>query len=62
MNHGHRLTTITLAIMASAHVSALALNENSPEPQPVNSPFIQDVKGTIVEDYSRETINLHFSP
>ncbi|PTO98002.1 protease [Vibrio sp. 10N.286.45.A3] len=56
MNHGHRLTTLSLAIMASAQVSASALNESSPEPQPANSPFIQDVKGTIVEDYSRETI------
>ncbi|MFS1934435.1 S8 family peptidase [Vibrio splendidus] len=60
MNHGHRLTTITLAILASAHVSASALNENNLEPQPVNSPFIQDVKGTIVEDYSRETIQPSF--
>ena len=56
MNHGHRLTTLSLAIMASAQVSASALNESSPELQPANSPFIQDVKGTIVEDYSRETI------
>ena len=56
MNHGHRLTTLSLAIMASAQVSASALNESSPEPQPANSPFIQNVKGTIVEDYSRETI------
>lgn len=60
MNHGHRLTTLALAIMASAHVSASALNENSPEPQPTNSPFIQDVKGTIVEDYSRETLQPAF--
>ncbi|MEZ9336472.1 S8 family peptidase [Vibrio splendidus] len=60
MNHVHRLTTITLAILASAHVSASALNENNLEPQPVNSPFIQDVKGTIVEDYSRETIQPSF--
>ncbi|MGF1817452.1 S8 family serine peptidase, partial [Vibrio splendidus] len=60
MNHGQRLTTIALAIMASTHVSATTLNESSPEPQPINSPFIQDVKGTIVEDYSRETIQPSF--
>lgn len=60
MNHGQRLTTLALAIMASAQVSASTLNESSPEPQPANSPFIQDVKGTIVEDYSRETIQPSF--
>ena len=51
MNQGHTLTTLTLAIMASAHVSASTINNNT-DPQAINSPFIQNVKGTIVEDYS----------
>ncbi|MCF7505129.1 S8 family peptidase [Vibrio sp. L3-7] len=55
MNHGHRLTTLVLAILASASASASAIDNSSIEPKPVNSPFIQDVKGTIVEDYSRKT-------
>lgn len=55
MNQGHTLTTLTLAIMASAHVSASTINNNT-DPQAINSPFIQNVKGTIVEDYSRKTI------
>ncbi|WP_373943549.1 S8 family peptidase [Vibrio chagasii] len=56
MKHGYRLTTLALAIIASAHATASTVKEDGVTPQIVNSPFIQDVKGTIVEDYSKQTI------
>ncbi|MFY2507442.1 S8 family peptidase [Vibrio pectenicida] len=46
MKNGYKLSTLAVAIMASASVSA------SVEPAPANLPFITDVKGNIIEDYS----------
>ncbi|WP_038173427.1 MULTISPECIES: S8 family peptidase [Vibrio] len=48
MNNGYKLSAVTLAILASASVSANV----SGNPAPVNSPVITNVKGTIVEDYT----------
>ncbi|MBU2896744.1 S8 family peptidase [Vibrio hepatarius] len=47
MKNGYKLTTLAVAIMASASASA------SVELAPTNLPFITDVKGNIVEDYSQ---------
>ncbi|OAJ93174.1 S8 family peptidase [Vibrio bivalvicida] len=48
MNNGYKLSALAVAILASASVSANV----SADPTPANSPFITDVKGNIVEDYS----------
>ncbi|NOI79675.1 S8 family peptidase [Vibrio tubiashii] len=48
MKNGYKLSALAVAILASASVSANV----SADPTPVNSPFITDVKGNIVEDYS----------
>ncbi|NVD06973.1 protease [Vibrio sp. JPW-9-11-11] len=48
MKNGYKLSALAVAVMASASVSA---NVNI-EPDPINSPFIKDAKGNIIEDYS----------
>ncbi|MDC5818862.1 S8 family peptidase [Vibrio europaeus] len=48
MKNGYKLSALAVAILASASVSANV----SADPTPVNSPFITDVKGNIIEDYS----------
>ncbi|MCL9780193.1 S8 family peptidase [Vibrio sp. S4M6] len=51
MKNGCKLSFLAAAIMATASVSASVIVE----PVPVNSPFIKDVKGNIIEDYSRQS-------
>ncbi|MGD8110668.1 S8 family peptidase [Vibrio sp. TRT 17S01] len=48
MKNGYKLSVVAAAIMATASVSANV----SVNPAPKNSPFIEDVKGTIIEDHS----------
>ncbi|OAN11375.1 protease [Photobacterium jeanii] len=52
MKNGYKLSALAIAIMVSSSVSA---NVNI-EPDPMNSPFIKDVKGNIIEDYSPQPI------
>lgn len=52
MKNGYKLSALAIAIIASSSVAA---NVN-PELDPVNSPFIKDAKGNIVEDYSRQPV------
>ena len=55
MKNGYKLSTLAIAIMASASVSAGITVEPSP--------FITDVKGNIVEDHSQKSIKpAAFSP
>ena len=51
MKNGYKLSALAIAIMASSSVAA---NVN-PEPDPVNSPFIKDAKGNIIEDQLKVT-------
>ncbi|MFW7524734.1 S8 family peptidase [Vibrio ostreicida] len=48
MNKGYKLSALAAAIMASASISANVSADSSP----INSPFITDVKGNIVADFS----------
>ncbi|MDN3612349.1 S8 family peptidase [Vibrio ostreicida] len=48
MNKGYKLSALAAAIMASASISANVSADSSP----INSPFIKDVKGNIVADFS----------
>ncbi|MDQ2163560.1 MULTISPECIES: S8 family serine peptidase [Vibrio] len=48
MNKGYKYSALAAAILVSASVSANV----SVEPTPINSPFIKDIKGNIVEDYT----------
>jgi subtilisin family serine protease len=52
MKNGYKLSALAIAIMASSSVAA---NVN-PEPDPVNSPFIKDAKGNIIEDHSHQPV------
>lgn len=52
MINGYKLSALAVAMMASASVSVSV----SAEPVPANSPFIKDVKGNIVEDYSPKPV------
>ncbi|CAM3782353.1 S8 family peptidase [Vibrio aquimaris] len=55
MKNGYKLSTLAIAIMASASVSAGITVEPSP--------FVTDVKGNIVEDHSQKSIKpAAFSP
>ncbi|MCG7488331.1 S8 family peptidase [Vibrio sp. Of14-4] len=55
MKNGYKLSTLAIAIMASASVSAGITVEPSP--------FITDVKGNIIEDHSQKSIKpAAFSP
>jgi len=56
MNNGYKLSALAVAILASASVSANV----SADPTPANSPFITDVKGNIVEDYSPKPVQPAF--
>ncbi|AIW15532.1 S8 family peptidase [Vibrio tubiashii] len=56
MKNGYKLSALAVAILASASVSANV----SADPTPVNSPFITDVKGNIVEDYSAKPAEPEF--
>ncbi|GLT19181.1 peptidase S8 [Vibrio zhanjiangensis] len=59
MKNGYKLSTLAVAIMASASVSASV----TVEPTPKNLPIITDVKGNIIEDYSTQVIKpFAFSP
>ncbi|MBF4257396.1 S8 family peptidase [Vibrio anguillarum] len=52
MNKGYKYSALAAAILVSASVSANV----SVEPTPINSPFIKDIKGNIVEDYTPQAI------
>ncbi|BDU39333.1 S8 family peptidase [Vibrio nigripulchritudo] len=52
MNKGYTLSALAVAITACTSFSAYA----NVEGDPINSPFIKDVKGTIVEDHSPQSV------
>ena len=56
MNNGYKLSALAASIAASVSFSVFA----NVEVEPVNSPFITDVKGTIVEDHSPKPIRPAF--
>ena len=52
MNKGYKLSALAIAVTACSSFSALA----NVGDDPINSPFLKNVKGTIVEDHSSHPV------